>query len=1185
MYKINMANLGVPIALRRQLLLTMRLTTVFLIVSFLQVSAATFGQRITINKQEVSLKSVLREIRNQSGYDLFYDGKIINDQQRVSVKVKEVSLQEALSATLRTLPFTFEINEKDIIIKRKESSLMDQVLERFRRMEVNGRVLGENEIPLMGASVNVKGALTKGTKTAIDGRFTLNEVDEKASIVISFIGYRTMELPAKPLLGDIHMQILPAELEQVEVVVNTGYQQLSKERLTGAATTLDEGLLGSMVTTSVIDRLANNVPGLVFNKANQQQNTQTQISIRGQSTLFSRPDPLIVLDNFPYDGDLSSINPDDIESISVLKDAGAASVWGARAANGVIVLTTKKATKTDGFSIDFNGQTTIGGRPDVFYSPKISSSDYIDLERRLFARGFYTAQESNSNRPVLTPVIELLIANREGVLSSAELELQLNQLRNKDVRNDLRAYYFQPSLNQHYSIGLNHKTAQNQWRWRMGYDDNRDNLVSNGLQRLTTRLFLEQKLLRDQLTFTADLNYNWMDQFQPNNGQVMMSTSSFREVYPYAHLKEADGTNAIVYKDYRYTYLQSLENTYPDLLNWYYKPLDELNLMNNHRKTREARMDAGLRYKLTDWMELSGLYQYVYMSQENRNNKSIETYEVRDLINSFSAVMADGKMNRPIPLGGILDVSNQATQTHRGRIQLSATKQLLPDLHIQSIAGAEISNSITNGVSNRFYGYNEERAGVSLVDYQNIFPQFINPLAGSRISFRDDISKLTDRFVSYYQNTSVSFRSRYLLTGSTRLDQSNIFGVSANQKGVPLWSIGAAWTISGEDFARNWLFENLKLRLTYGSNGNLNRSLSAYTTASYFSTAAFSTLPFATIINPPNSMLRWERTKVLNTGIDFTLLKNRLSGSFDMYHRKGVDLIGDTEYPASAGITRFRGNVASTRGRGLEVLLRSQNLTGAFSWQTVAMLSNAVDKVTDYMDLTLSTLSVIQTTSLSPIKGRSVYSVYSFPYRGLDPSTGNPVGVLNGEESMDWNAIVQRTNVENLVYHGTSRPQWVGALRNTFSWKGLTLSANFSYRGAYHYRLSSIRYVNNGVLDDGLLSAHADYILRWQKAGDEQLTSVPGIPTVVNANRDNVYLYGESLVKRGDHVRWEDISVIYRLPNSLFGWKFKSMELNAYVNNVGILWKKTPNEIDPDYAVTGQFRPVRTYSFGLKMGI
>lgn len=1034
--------------------------------------------------------------------------------------------------------------------------------------------------PLSGVSIRREGGDNMMTDSKGTCSLTLTKND--TYFTVGLLGYQTDTIWVNRLDGPkLNVFLQPLEYAIEEVAINTGYQRVGKERLTGSVYQVDEDLLNTMVSTSVIDRLANNVPGLVFNKTGGNPSNQTQISIRGQSTLFSRPDPLIVLDNFPYEGDLSSLNPDDIESINVLKDAAAASVWGARAANGVIVLTSKKGSKSSGTSIMFNAQSTVAGKPDLYYEPRISPSDYIGIERQLFSEGFYDTRESAGNRPVLTPAVELLIANRDGQLADSDLEIALDRLGRTDLRKERERYLYQPLLNQHYALTLNNRGANSNWLLALGYDNNRDNLVKNGFKRMNGRLLLEQSIWENRIAFIGNIGVNWTDRYSPNTGQLEMST--YTPLYPYARLREENGQNAVVYKDYRHTYLEEVAANHPQMLDWRYRPLDEVALWDSHTKDLEYRFDLNVKARLFEGIDIDAFYQFVNRHVEIRNDQSVQSYEVRSLINQFTEVLDDGVLSRAIPLGNILDLDNGGRQTNRLRLQGNISKDLYDDLSIQSILGMEVNATDYDGAQHRFYGHNPDRAGIQAVNYIDPFPSFVNPASTNRIPYRDNITKTADRFLSYYQNTNLTWKSRYLVTASTRLDQSNIFGVRTNQKGVPLWSVGFAWELAKESFFNVPWISHLKFRTTYGSSGNVNRSLSAYTTAAYTNSAPFSRLPYATIVNPPNAGLRWERTKVLNFGADFTLFNGRLSGTFDYYRKKAVDLIGDSPFPASSGVTRYRGNVAASKGNGFETFVNTAIIDKKLKWNTIVMLSRAKDIVTDYMDLPISGFNLIQSTTLNPQRGRPLFSVYGFESYGLDPQTGDPVGMLAGEQSTDWNAIVQNTAIDDLVYFGTSRPVYTASLRNTLNWKEWSLTTNISYRGKYFYRMNSIRYMNSGVLDKGLASGHADYTNRWKRPGDELHTMIPSIPVASNLNRDNVYLYGETLVKRGDHVRWEDLSLSYRFRGA--SEIFKTLEVFCYVNNIGLLWVKTDNDLDPDYVSAGQMPPVRTYSMGLRLGL
>jgi len=258
--------------------------------------------------------------------------------------------------------------------------------------------------PLAGASVRLK---SSGGQTGPDGIFHIRVAADTGTLLITYTGYRPLFTRFTDL-GSQNYYLSPLTSNLKELVVSTGYQQLPADRATGSFSTVDNTLLNRRVSTDVLSRLEDVTPGLIFNR--NVPGRVNDISIRGQATLFSNAQPLIVLDNFPYDGDLNNINPNDVENITVLKDAAAASIWGSRAGNGVIVITTKKGHYNRPVHVSFNSNVTVGAKPNLFYATKMSTSDFIDVEQVLFSRGFYNNSANSPNHTALTPVVDLLLA-------------------------------------------------------------------------------------------------------------------------------------------------------------------------------------------------------------------------------------------------------------------------------------------------------------------------------------------------------------------------------------------------------------------------------------------------------------------------------------------------------------------------------------------------------------------------------------------------------------------------------------------------------------------------------------------------------------------------------------------------------------------------------------------------------
>jgi len=1025
--------------------------------------------------------------------------------------------------------------------------LLSVALNAKAQIVLNGKVLSEIDgSPLVGATIKIKGD-SKILSSGIDGSFKVN-IKSFDTLLISYTGYQQKQINP-PILGNlvIKLEALREMLDQV--VVSTGYQTLSKERATGSFVKVDNELLNRSVGTNIIDRLKDIVPGLSFNNVGA-----SQISVRGQSTIFGNAEPLIVLDNFPFEGNLLDINPNDVESITVLKDAAAASIWGARAGNGVIVITSKKGKLNSSTKVSFNSNVTIGSRPDLFVANKISSSDFIEIEKKLFSEGFYDASHLSGFEP-LTPVVELLYKKKENPGSAILVDAEIETLKQHDVRNDFSNYFYQPSINQQYALNMNGGGNHNSYFVSAGYDRNKSNLVNNSYQRITLNAGNTFRFLDDKIELSTGINYINNSSINNNPGtSIFIATAGTSSLYPYARLVDGSGNALSIPKDYSNGFINTARQA--GLLDWTYSPFNEINNFDNIEKRGNLRLNTGIKYNILPFVNVSLMYQYTDISTSVRNNYNQESYFSRNLINRFTQAN-ETTLIRPIPLGGILDLTNQSAINHTIRTQFDFQKTFSSRHYIVAVAGFEVRDTRTATNISRYYGYDEEHAQNGMVDYRNTaLPYYYDNARKGAIPFIDDTNLYNDRYRSYYANASYTYDNRFTVSGSARLDQSNLFGVKTNQKGIPLWSAGLSWNLSNEDFYSFPFLPYLKLRATYGYNGSVNKSVSAYTTASLTGLNLYQ-LPYATIVNPPNPELRWERVKILNMGIDFGIKDSRVTGSLEYYHKQGIDLIGDAPFPPSSGITIFRGNTANTSGNGVDASLNSKNIIGKFNWQTDIVFSHLTEKVTKY-SIKADAFNYIRTT-YTPFEGRPLYAEYSYEWAGLDANTGDPQGYLNGLVSKDYTNIINATNVNNMLYAGSVRPTTFGSVRNTFGYKRFSFSFNINYRLGHFFRKTSISYGNTY----GLGSSHGDYYLRWQNPGDEQSTIVPSVPKAFSSNRDAFYRYSNALVDKADNIRLQDLRFSYDLQN-IVPKLIRTAQVYLYGSNMGLLWKSTTFDVDPE---------------------
>jgi TonB-dependent starch-binding outer membrane protein SusC len=1146
-----------------ELMGSIKLAAYFMLIACLLQSIRGFtqsGPALTLSEKNETLEKVLKTIQKKTGYIYFGSSDLFRKARRVTFSVTNASLRDVLDLCFKDQSLTYELVGKAISVLEKNPHPID----------IRGLVLNEKNEPVPGATIMLKGSIPSiATASNDSGEFMIRVASAEVSLIVSSVNYEMQELR---LSGEERVRvILKAKIGELsDVIVSNGYQEIPKDRATGSFSKLDNDLINRRVSTSILDRMDGVTSSLLFNKNIVAGSNQSQITIRGRSTIFASADPIIVIDNFPYTGDINNINPDDVESITVLKDAAAASIWGAFSGNGVIVITTKKGKLNQAPKLGFNTSLNFAGRPDLYYLPILSSSDYIDVEQYLFSQGFYDSQIFSPTHPALSPVVEILLNQRNGSISAAEAQAQINILRGQDTRQDLDKYFYRNSLNQQYSLNLSGGSARNQYYLSAGYDKNVQNLVRDAYDRITingnnTYTLLPKRLeLNTNFAFTASTTY-------ANNTGISNS------VYPYVKLADAQGNALSIPYGFSDGYLDTAGGG--KLLDWFYRPLDELRNADLATRLTDYRINISLRYMIGKGLDARVNYQYGRGNSDQQNFHSLQTYYTRNLINEFTQIDSTGTPVYNIPLGGIMDETVTTYEANNVRLQLNYDHRLAKDQTLTAIAGTELRDVEGQVNTTRLYGYNPEQQSSAGVNYSTFYPQY--GLAGlpAQIPYLNANSATSDRYLSYFFNGSYTYLARYILSASARRDESNLFGVNANQKGVPLWSAGAAWEVSKEAFYRvDWL-PKLKLRVTDGYNGNVDRSVSAYTTAiTNPGTNAYG-VPSSQIINPPNPNLRWERIQILNIAVDFNTRGSRLEGSLEYYIKNGKDLIGQSPVDPTTGVTQFTGNTANMEAHGVDLVLRTRNTTGALRWNSVLLFSYVLDKVTSYKEQTGEIINYFDPILTNPLAGHPLYSIYAMRWEGLDPKTGNPRGWYSGHISEDYTSMNTSTDLSNLVYKGPANPPFFGSLRNTLGWKQWNFSFNITYKFGYYFRRNSINYYN---LFSGTSPGHPDYELRWQKPGDEKFTNVPSMIYPANVDRDEFYSNSEILVDRGDQIRLQDLQLSYdlvrqkipRLPVSL-------IRIYLYANNMGILWKANHQGIDPDYIST--MPDPRSLAAGIKM--
>lgn len=1177
-----------PRAGMAKILLVMRLIVVLLTTAILQVSASSYGQNVTLKQHNARLTTVLDEIRKQTGYDFFYSEKTMNSSKPVNVDLKNVGLLDALELCFRDQPLAYSIENKAVTIKAKTPSFLDNLVARITAIDVRGRVVDENGRPLEGATVMVKGT-TKAAKSNDKGNFSIDNVADDGVLQIRYVGYKTLEINLKDAVMplEIKLNVATGELEEVNVTYSTGYQNIPKERATGSFVQIDNEIVNRGVSPNILDRIAYLTSSL--RKGNNGATSNTDISIRGLSTIdASMMRPLIVIDGFPYEEasintplQLDNLNANNVESVTILRDAAAASIWGARSANGVIVITTKKGKFNQKVNINFRGNTTLTERPDLFKLNITSSQDVMDYEKKLFATGFYNDYDNSYPSigyfPIVSPVIEILSARKRNAITQEQADRRLAELANHDTRNDVNKYLLRTSITQQYHFDVSGGGDKMAYRSSVSYNNSTANEIGNSGNTLTINLNNTYRPIKN-LELNTYLNYAQIKDKANSLGYQQFLADGRRTFAPYTMLADANGNPVSVSRNLRENYIDTLKTQ--GLLDWHYRPLEELNNQDNINKRFNLRFGGGIKYSILQGLDINLTGQYNRSTSNNENYQSLAHYDTRNYINSFMFLNASGQPQYPVPLGGVLDVSNRLEVAYDLRSTLNFNK--VWGIHnVSAIGGVDIRESQGDSNTSRTYGYDPLTLGyIANIDYTTKYLQ--RPFGNGSVSINPGraIDGILERRLSYYSNIGYTLLNKYVLTASGRIDAANLFGMKANLKAKPNWSVGAAWDITKENFFNSESISLLKFRTTYGYNGNVSNSATSLPVFRYQPNSQTGyNIPaiVASLSSPPNPGLTWEKVRLINLALDFGVFNNRLSGSLEYYTKKTNNLLGLYPIEPTSGVTTYTGNTAGLKAKGIDLNLDALVLNNNLKLRSQFSISFNSDEVTEYYVFPALLNSASNYFGSIVLVGKPRYHIHSYQWGGLDGQTGNPMGILNGQ-IIPFSTSISNTKPQDLVYHGHATPTVSGNMLNDISYKGFSVSFNITYNFGYYFRRSSIDF--NQI--QSFWGGHGDYGLRWQKPGDEKFTNVPSAP-VSSDNRYSFYGFSEALVEKGDHIRLRDLRFLCNLNNTILKkLPFKNIALSVMADNLNVLlWRANKQGIDPDFNNT--IPSPRSITFGLNL--
>lgn len=1195
--------------------------TILLLLLLSSASLLYAQSGFSIKRSNVTIAEVIGTIEAQSEYSFFYTDEV-DTKKKCTVDIANGTLDAVLKQTFRSTNIQYKVNGHQVVlyvtppaasIPLKKVNLeqhpenakpaADKVKNTSSgqpqqpAITVRGAVTDTEGFPLQGATICVKSDRKKYTTTGANGLFELSGVPSDAVLEITFLGFEAVEYPVKGQKEiTIQMKSDAVELEQVIV---TGYQTVKKEQSTGSVAIAGPDVLERRIVVSgnIATSLEGQLPGVYVDPLNP-----NELQIRGVSTFNAVKQPLMVIDGFPSELKLSDLNPTDIVNITVLKDAAAAAIYGVRASNGVIVIQTKQGEAGQQFKFSVRANMSVQLKPDLDYLDLLRGEPYVAGSRNIInAKGDKRATYVTRGTKV-SNVADVQFDLNDGKISEERANELFAEIAKRDNMQQYSDLFFQNRIGRQVDFDMSGRNGP------VGYLVG-GSLLSNDPLAKGSNYQKATVSLKGNYTMSKIFTLS-ASAFYGNHKTTDREIPSYYQLLPDYELVDDAGKalpayyEPSIWTNAYFTIDPEVNKTLMSMGNndFNYYPAEEFNLNSLTTSNNNIRLQALLKASITPWlsMEGGGAYEQNHGMQEYLYNK--ESFFVRDMMNTHGELSASNFFKSWIPDGDILKSMSSKETNYTLRLQANVNKNFGDKHNLVAIAGAEQRETTVESAINTTFGYDRQSMIGLPVNIDKLTTERCrNPFSPLYFMGWPTAAPLTydtyfgreyieNRFVSFYANAAYTFDRRYVLTGSFRIDQSNLFGTDPKYRYKPLWSVGMSWNISNEKFLSGirWI-DLLKLRASIGFNGNVAKNTGPFVlTSSEADYLAPDYTIYSTVISPRNNQLRWEQTKNYNAGVDMRVLNNRLSLSLDYYYKLSVDVLGDVGSDPTSGFNSLLRNYAELYNEGVEINVESMNMQkGAFQWQTQITASynkNMVTKVEDSQDFN-GTSSIGKVMNYTISEGYPLNGLFSYDYRGLN-NRGIPlINVGNGKIVPVYELFSGSIPLSAAMYSGTTIPKYTAGLSNRFTWKGIDLYFMFIFNGGHVMRSPA------PLPSDVTLLEGAENF--WQKPGDEKHTDVPGFNFLKYENRDSyfssdavfAYRYAKQSVRKADYVKLKDITLSYNLPAK---WIRKlSLDMVRVQAQFSNLWHYTfsGNDIDPESIdpTTGRKTlPMSpTYSFGL----
>ena len=1064
---------------------------------------------------------------------------------------------------------------------------------------VTGTVLEEDGQPALGVTVMIKGT-TIGMVTDHNGTFSLRVPDKQGQILVfSCIGKVTQEHPLNR--DNYRITLLDDSEELIGAVVNTGYQKLDRRMSASAISSIAGEDVLQNNAISLDNMLQGKIPGLMVLGSSSTPGAATKIRIRGTSTISGNREPLWVVDGVILDDPvslsteelndldnvnlignaISGLNPIDIESIDVLKDASATAIYGVRAANGVIVVTTKKG-RTGTPRVNYAGSVTVTERPGYNRLQRMNSQERVDVSREIEQKG-------------LTYRFVPARVGYEGLLydlydKNIDYDTFREKVADMEVLNtDWFDAIYRTSVSQRHNVSISGGTNTLNYYVSGSFNKENANVKGTGVTSYNV-MAKTQARFRDNLigTFQVRANTSAKDYLHSSISPYGYAYNTSRAIPLY----NEDGSLAF--------YNKSMGNQNPLTYNVLHEIAHSGQTINNDGANFNANLEwtviTGLRLTGTLAMNIANTTQKSWFDEQTYAAASMRMlplgveFPTDDPTEPFRASQCR------LPYGGELRSADSRNFGYTARFQTDYNKLFNGRHNMTLAAGTEARSTRYTGISTVQWGYLPDRGE----KFVQINPAEWPAYGQMVLESPDVVTNRLSNYLSFYAIASYAYRSRYIINANVRADGSNKFGQDKSTRFLPIWSVSARWNIMNEPFFKDVMWMNeLALRTSYGIQGNVSDDQTPNMIIKMGGLDPFSGDYISTISKLPNRFLKWEKTNSFDVALDFSFLDNRLGGTVEYYYKTGHDQIVSTPVSPTTGSSTMSLNVGDIMNKGYEFILNAVPVrTKDFRWSVSLNSARNINRVTrggaqngytweDYVN------------GRAVLKGYALNSFFAYKYAGLNEQ-GLPT-FKDTEEGEDTTFEQMMDQVFDLA--GNRVPLMQGGFSSNFSWKGLTLGLFFSYQLGAKGRLNYL-YSNSGqYLPNPEQNMSSEFVDRWRQPGDEQTTDIPALSTnnmsftslfgsrrqyKIADNGWQMYNQSDLRVVRTDFLRLRSAYLRYNLPQDFckkLRVQYANIRFEAY--NLFLLASKDLKGQDPEQIGLGSFGattpPVSSFSLSLDL--